>query len=84
MLQEHLPGCRVVKAYPAPSVKPTMFFCGHDSAAKATVGQLIRELGWEPLDVGGLEQALHLEHMTLLAPHGVGGVAALRWLRWSP
>jgi predicted dinucleotide-binding enzyme len=27
---------------------------------------LIAELGWEPLDVGGLEQALHLEHITLL------------------
>jgi predicted dinucleotide-binding enzyme len=30
------------------------------------VGELIAQLGWEPLDVGGLEQALHLEHMTLL------------------
>ena len=29
-------------------------------------GYLIAQLGWEPLDVGGLEQALHLEHMTLL------------------
>jgi hypothetical protein len=26
----------------------------------------IAQLGWHPLDVGGLEQALHLEHMTLL------------------
>ncbi|MEB3323987.1 MAG: NADPH-dependent F420 reductase [Cyanobacteriota bacterium] len=79
VLQEQLPGCQVVKAftiygfenfedaaYPAANVKPAMFFCGNDVAAKATVGQLIRELGWEPLDVGGLEQALHLEHMTLL------------------
>ena len=55
-----------LQAYPAPSVKLAKFFCSHDSAAKATVGQLISELGWEPLDVGGLEQALHLEHMTLL------------------
>jgi 8-hydroxy-5-deazaflavin:NADPH oxidoreductase len=53
---------------------------------RKTVGALIAELGWDPLDVGGLEQALHLEHMTLLwvrmvrvngaAPHMVW--AALR------
>jgi hypothetical protein len=30
------------------------------------VKELIAELGWEPLDVGGLEQALQLEHMALL------------------
>jgi hypothetical protein len=52
--------------YPAYSVKPAMMFCGDDAAAKETVGELIAQLGWEPLDVGGLEQALHLEHMTLL------------------
>lgn len=53
-------------AYPGYGVKPAMFFCGDAAAAKATVAGLIGQLGWEPLDVGGLEQALHLEHMTLL------------------
>jgi hypothetical protein len=53
-------------AYPAFDVKPAMMFCGNDAAAKAVAAGLIAELGWEPLDVGGLEQALHLEHMTLL------------------
>lgn len=53
-------------AYPGYGVKPAMFFCGGDAAAKATVAGLIEQLGWAPLDVGGLEQALHLEHMTLL------------------
>jgi hypothetical protein len=43
-----------------------MLFCGDDAAAKETVAGLIAQLGWEPLDVGGLAQALHLEHMTLL------------------
>jgi hypothetical protein len=52
--------------YPAYAVKPAMMFCGDDAAAKKAVGELIAQLGWEPLDVGGLEQALHLEHMTLL------------------
>ena len=79
MVQALVPGARVVKAfsiygfenfedsaYPAYDVKPVMMFCGNDAAAKKTVGELIAQLGWEPLDVGGLEQALHLEHMTLL------------------
>jgi 8-hydroxy-5-deazaflavin:NADPH oxidoreductase len=74
-----VPGARVVKAftiygfenlenpsYPGHSVKPAMFFAGNDKTAKEVVGELIRECGFEPLDVGGLEQALHLEHMTLL------------------
>ena len=78
-VQRLAPAARVVKAfsiygfenfedsrYPAYAVRPAMMFCGDDAAAKTTVGGLIAHLGWEPLDVGGLEQALHLEHMTLL------------------
>lgn len=78
-IQRHAPAARVVKAftiygfenfennaYPAYDVKPMMMYCGEDIAAKATVGHLIAQLGWQPFDVGGLDQALHLEHMTLL------------------
>jgi len=78
-VQALAPRARVVKAFtiygfenlddnrfPAANVKPSMMYCGDDAAAKATVAQLIGQLGWEPLDVGGLVQALHLEHMTLL------------------
>ena len=78
-VQKLAPGAKVVKAfsiygfenfennaYPAFNVKPAMMFCGDDAAAKAATASLISELGWEPVDVGGLEQALHLEHMTLL------------------
>ena len=43
-----------------------MMYCGQDSAAKKIVGELIAQLGWHALAVGGLDQALHLEHMTLL------------------
>ena len=43
-----------------------MLFCGDDAAAKTLVGELVARLGWDPLDVGALDQALHLEHMTLL------------------
>ena len=79
MVQKLLPDTKVVKAftiygfenfedssYPNYNVKPVMMYCGNDSGAKKIVGELIAQLGWEPLDVGGLEQALHLEHMTLL------------------
>lgn len=78
-LQALVAGCRVVKAftiygyenlqdsaYPAYNVKPAMLFCGDDAAAKQRVGELIAACGFEPVDVGGLVQALHLEHMTLL------------------
>ena len=78
-LQALAPQARVVKAftiygfenfensaYPGYNVLPTMMYCGNDAPAKQTVAGLIAALGWAPLDVGGLEQALHLEHMTLL------------------
>jgi hypothetical protein len=53
-------------SYPGYPIKPVMMYCGRDSEAKRVVGELIAQLGWQPLDVGGLEQSLHLEHMTLL------------------
>jgi predicted dinucleotide-binding enzyme len=53
-------------SFPAYNVKPAMMFCGDDDGAKARLATLVAELGFEPLDVGGLVQALHLEHMTLL------------------
>jgi len=78
-LQALAPRAKVVKAFtiygfenlerpefPAANMKPAMFFCGDDAAAKARVASLITDCGFEPLDVGGLVQALHLEHMTLL------------------
>lgn len=79
LIQRMAPEAKVVKAftiygfenfedtsYPGYNVKPVMMYCGNDMDAKKVVGELIAELGWSPLDVGGLEQALHLEHMTLL------------------
>jgi predicted dinucleotide-binding enzyme len=79
LIQRMVPETKVVKAftiygfenfedssYPGYNVKPVMMYCGNDMDAKKVVGELIAQLGWHPLDVGGLEQALHLEHMTLL------------------
>jgi len=79
LVQRIVPETKVVKAftiygyenfedssYPSYNVKPVMMYCGNDSGAKKIVNGLIGQLGWHPLDVGGIEQALHLEHMTLL------------------
>ncbi len=79
LVQSLVPGASVVKAFtiygfenfednrfPAYGLKPSMFFCGDDPKAKQIVAELIRELDWDPLDVGDLKQSLHLEHMTLL------------------
>lgn len=97
VIQNQLPNTAVVKAFsiygfenfednhfPDTSLKPAMLFCGNDTAAKQQVAQLIAELGWDPVDVGGLEQALHLEHMTLLWIRMVrlqGRSAHLTWAR---
>lgn len=78
-VQAFVPDARVVKAftiygyenlennrYPDYNMKPVMLYCGNDGEAKSIVSSLIEQLGWHPFDVGGLDQALHLEHMTLL------------------
>jgi len=78
-IQALLPETMVVKAFsiygfenfedssfPGFGVRPVMMFCGNHAEAKGVVSEMLRQLGWEPLDVGGAEQALHLEHMTLL------------------
>ena len=78
-LQMFAPKAHVVKAftiygfenlennhYPEYPVKPVMMYCGDTPESKSKVAHLIEQLGWQALDVGGLEQALHLEHMTLL------------------
>ncbi len=79
LLQALVPATAVVKAFsvygfenfegpavPIRGIRPMMPFCGDDASAKASVAGLIAGLGWDPLDVGGATQALHLEHMTLL------------------
>ena len=78
-VQSLVPSARVVKAFSIYgyenfaygalndlSHQPVMMLCGEDAQAKSVVAQLSTAMGWEPLDVGGLAQAVHLEHMTLL------------------
>lgn len=78
-VQQWAPDAKVVKsfsiygaenfansAYPAYSVKPVMLICGNDAGAKKTVTEINRQIGFETVDTGSLDQALHLEHLTLL------------------
>jgi 8-hydroxy-5-deazaflavin:NADPH oxidoreductase len=46
--------------------RPVMFLAGDDDGAKRTVGQLVGELGFEPLDAGGLRQARILEPFAMV------------------
>jgi hypothetical protein len=79
MVQSLVPEAKVVKAfsiygfenfedptYPGYDTRPAMLFCGDDHRAKELAADLIVDCGFEPVDAGGLVQALHLEHMTLL------------------
>jgi NADPH-dependent F420 reductase len=46
---------------------PQVFYAGDDAAAKEKVAALIRQIGFEPVDVGPLENARQLEAMGNLA-----------------
>lgn len=48
------------------NVKPCMLIAGNDDEGKKILNQLNSDLGFDTVDVGGLERSLHLEHMTLL------------------
>jgi predicted dinucleotide-binding enzyme len=95
-LQARVPDAKVVKAFtiygfenledprfPEYDVLPAMLHCGDDRAAKAAVAKLISDVGYEPVDVGGLVQALHLEHMTLLWVRMVRGEGQSPHLVWA-
>ena len=46
--------------------RPSLIFCGDDEDAKKAVARLIRDVGFEPEDVGPLEMARYAEPFTLL------------------
>jgi hypothetical protein len=74
------PGARVAKAfntygwenfadaaYPAyGDLKPVMFYCSDDDEAKEIVEKLAVDLGFDPVDTGGLGMARSLEPLALL------------------
>ena len=41
--------------------KPAMIYCGNDAAAKVTAAGLAGDLGFEPINLGGLDGARYLE-----------------------
>ena len=79
-LAKKAPGARVVSAFgTVPSevlftvfnasehaVPPSMIYCGDDENAKETTAQLIRDVGFEPVDAGPLRMARNAEPFTLL------------------
>jgi predicted dinucleotide-binding enzyme len=67
---ERMPGARLVKAFntltagfqgEAAGRGVALFMAGEDSGAKEVVAGLIREIGFEPVDVGGWEQVTIME-----------------------
>jgi predicted dinucleotide-binding enzyme len=70
-------GARVVKAFnttgsgnmadPAYSDgAPTMFICGDDEEAKSTIMGLAEEIGFDPVDAGGIQSSRFLEPLAML------------------
>jgi predicted dinucleotide-binding enzyme len=95
-VQRAVPGAHVVKAYNTvgaafmvdpelPGGPPTMFLAGDDADAKATVGQLLHETGWDVADLGGIEVSRYLEPICIAwVLHGIRSGSwnhALRLLR---
>lgn len=46
--------------------RPALVYCGDDARAKKTAATLIRDIGFDPLDLGPLEMARHTEPFTML------------------
>jgi predicted dinucleotide-binding enzyme len=46
--------------------KPSLVYCGDDPGSKGTAAELIRDAGFDPLDVGPLRIARYTEPFALL------------------
>jgi len=79
-LAKKLPKARVVSAFgTVPSevlfdvfearrraTKPSLVYCGDDASSKQVAAQLIRDVGFDPVDAGPLRIARYTEPFTLL------------------
>lgn len=76
-LQRKVPDARFVKCFNSvgngymvdpdfSGVRPTMFICGNDAAAKATVIGILDAFGWDAEDIGGVEGARAIEPLCML------------------
>jgi len=91
------PNAKVVKAFNTVSdasmvnpvydgQKASMFYCGDDEEAKATVKQLTEDVDMEPVDAGPLKNARYLESLAMLYIHlaifgGWGAECAFRMVK---
>ena len=48
------------------ATRPIQFVCGEDGEAKQAVSGLLRDIGFEPIDYGGIENARKLEPLAML------------------
>ena len=46
--------------------RPTMFICGNDKEAKATVARILDQFGWDTEDMGAIEAARPIEALCML------------------
>jgi predicted dinucleotide-binding enzyme len=76
-VQARVPEAKLVKAFscvgsrvmvnPTYSAgRPTMFICGTDREAKATVRELLDDFGWDVADLGGITAARAIEPLCML------------------
>jgi len=76
-LQAAQPGAHFVKAFNSvgnafmvdpkfTEGRPTMFICGNDAGAKATVTAILNDFGWDSEDMGGVEAARAIEPLCML------------------
>lgn len=76
-LQRQVPEARFVKAFSCVGnarmvnpdfggIKPTMFICGNDAAAKSVAAGILDQFGWETEDMGGAEAARAIEPLCIL------------------
>jgi predicted dinucleotide-binding enzyme len=48
-----------------PGGPPDMFICGNDDGAKRRVADLLRDFGWNTVDLGAIESSRYLEPMCM-------------------
>jgi predicted dinucleotide-binding enzyme len=76
-LQQAYPAAHFVKAFNSvgsarmvdpdfQGVRPTMFYCGNDAGAKATVARILDQFGWDGADMGGTLAARAIEPLAML------------------
>lgn len=59
-------GAEVMDSAHALPRRPAMFMAGEDAAAKQTVAALLADIGFDPMDAGGIAQARHLEPFAMV------------------